>query len=122
MGTTYEIVCLDCDEAGGVYIDRRVHAAEDVLTLSPVFAAAGEALLGVKDPPSDLRVEVNGNEVDLEFFRVHKGHDLHVLDGYGTVLGQCREWKADVVCCREDRHEGPCSPEGRYQRRKKKEE
>lgn len=116
MGTYYEIVCLDCDDRGGIYADRSIYRARDALVYAEAFAAMGEAVLSslVASSCYELVVRIGGDRVDLDFFRRHRGHELHVMDGYGWIDGQCREFISDQPCGLEDKHDGPCRASGRY--------
>ena len=112
MGRYYLIKCLDCDKSGGIWEERSTSRAKQALLLSGAiaeFAASLGDALTKSDRWHNIDLKIGGDLIDLHFFHVHRGHELTVIDSYGTLLGQCPMYTSDGESCRlSEGHEGRC--------------
>lgn len=122
MGTYYEVRCMDCDECGGVYADRQPAVAGAAVELAPFLAPLAGPFAS-----TDATVVFGGSciRADLEFFAKHAGHRMIAADGYGTDLGQCREWlrvpdsEQHRPCALPHNHEGVHNQHGPHERKRR---
>lgn len=113
MTTYYDIHCIDCDSALGLYEGRGV---EDLL---PHLAAIGSLVEAAAANVIELKVDCSphGGAINAKWCREHASHRLRIRDEYGCFDGDCYGWvKCDacgtsrVRCRLPVDHEGPCLP------------
>ena len=96
-----------------------------LLKLAPQLAAIARVL---HSHPLPARYLVKGNvissdvyraEYNLDFFRVHEGHDLAIRSEYGAYVDRCGEWFRCPSCDRNEHCILPKEHQGEHSNRER---
>lgn len=117
MSTYYDLHCKACDKGAGFHVaDYNIDALGELWTNRGLFIALDDAGLTNTLDISLMGDAHRGLRSLPEFARVHRAHDVRIIDGYGIYMAQCREHATCGACghrhnCTADHgHDGPHVP------------
>lgn len=94
MSTHYQVRCIDCNEEGGIWINRGSDEAQFLAENGALFKAIGLKMVEERGKHRHVPLTISlcdfareGYTVDLDFFVAHGDHRLVAVDEYGRDFG-----------------------------------